>query len=278
MYQLLRYLDADTALLKRTDFDSFCQGIFVHLARRDPICGQTFPLFDRKSTAHQARFLGYTAISCSGSGPVADTRAALEMCSVPCTEDTSQPCCWVPSSVSQLFSCCRSLGCCVEQSSGSSAPCEDKRATCPKLKKQIDAAGKSCYTDDLGALTNISAYAGMHLADQCCPGLKLVGLKNKQKRLIHNTRGALCESFSGVGRRSLSPCFRTQMLSLVLRCALPRMYEAWVGDSIAVFHPSRNRLQVRGQARRFQTARPSGECTGRGPPSEWPRGFAAANE
>ena len=184
---MFRYLDADTALLKRTDFDSFCQGVFVHLARRDPICGQTFPLFDRKSTARESNFLGYTAISCSGSGPVADTRAALEMCSVPCTEDTSQPCCWVPSSVSQLFSCCRSLGCCVEQSSGSSAPCEDKRATCPKLKKQIDAAGKSCYTDDLGALTNISAYAGMHLADQCCPGLKLVGQNIYVRiRLIHS--------------------------------------------------------------------------------------------
>ena len=56
--QMINYLDASTVLLKQADFDSFCQATFVNLERREPICGIAFPLFDKLSAAHEAKFLG----------------------------------------------------------------------------------------------------------------------------------------------------------------------------------------------------------------------------
>ena len=80
----------------------------------------------------------------------------------------------MPSVVSQIFGCCRPLHCCADdekqqgEKNSTHAPCVDRHATCPKLKKQLDAIGGSCLTDDMGVVTGNPAYSGLHLADQCC--------------------------------------------------------------------------------------------------------------
>ena len=84
--------------------------------------------------------------------------------------DIKQQCCWVPAVATHLFECCRStrLTCCNGESKAKPAVCVDTHPTCPLLKKQIDAAGKSCYKDDMGVLTHDASLLGMHLADKCC--------------------------------------------------------------------------------------------------------------
>ena len=96
------------------------------------------------------------------------------MCTSPCMEDPSKLCCWVPSVVSQIFGCCHQLKCCADDdvtqrvNASVHTPCVDSHATCPQLKKQLDAIGGSCLTDDMGKVTGIPTLSGLHLADQCC--------------------------------------------------------------------------------------------------------------
>ena len=74
---MTQFLDASTAILKRADSETLCQEIFVHLSRHAPICGAAFPLFDKASDAHQAKFLGYAKVGCGGTGLAQDALAAL---------------------------------------------------------------------------------------------------------------------------------------------------------------------------------------------------------
>ena len=78
--QMIKYMDAGTKVLKQTDFSGLCQSLFVHLHRHTPVCQRQFPLFDKHSSADEAKFIGYATVSCGNSGPAADLQAVLNMC------------------------------------------------------------------------------------------------------------------------------------------------------------------------------------------------------
>ena len=78
--------------------------------------------------------------------------------------------------MAHLFSCCTKYGCCgtthgkptTAPTTASPGVCYDQYTTCSNLKAQLDANHGSCFTTDMGDMTGVAAYNGVHLADRCC--------------------------------------------------------------------------------------------------------------
>ena len=162
-----------TDTIFNTDYDDFCGTLIQAYSGDNTLCSRTFPLFGRSDGLQpgHVNYLGNATINCHGFN---DLFVLGKVCLVPCINDKLQGCCWVPFTLAHLFSCCNQYGCCPKTPAptpspgASSVACTDLFPTCPTLKTQLDAVHGSCFTADMGELTNVTAYRGMHLADKCC--------------------------------------------------------------------------------------------------------------
>ena len=146
-------------------------------------------------------FLGDATVQCHGEN---ELYVLGKLCMEPCLHDPSaSKCCWVPSEIAQLFACCTQLGCCADTPPPTPPPaCVDLHATCPKLKRQLDAINGSCLTTDFGGATGIAAYNGMHLADQCCASCKPSQSSHCDQCIADGHTHELCVAIGVCGRCS----------------------------------------------------------------------------
>ena len=164
------------AVLFAADLDDFCGTVLRAYEGRDSVCSRSFPLFakedsreGRTNNATHADFLGNAKVQCHGQE---DLYVVNKLCVQPCFADTAKSpskCCWVPSLLAHMFDCCSALGCCVgSRPSIAAPPCVDQYPTCPKLKAQLDQRNGSCATTDVGWVTGLPQFNGLHLQDKCC--------------------------------------------------------------------------------------------------------------
>ena len=252
----------DTGLLPRGDYNALCETLMVHLSRFEPICGASFPLFDRAAAGMAATgFLGYVTPTCMGAyTPARATQAVLDMCVSPCMESKTTKCCRVPSLVAPWFACCSAFACCPSDSTPppTHGHCVDNYPTCPRLKKLFDEHGFDCYTSDVGNVTGNASLIGLHLVDSCC--------KTCTPPLACDAQCKGCMLFGSTSQctnelsRDCTPCDATR-----------RRAQAGAGNAVA--------QQVNGHARSKFILRKLIACLVRGPwvrqphsrsPSPWP--------
>ena len=110
------------------DFDELCSQLFVTYQSAvdgapsgngvGSLCAKRFPVYG--IAQHGDLPLTFATIRCTqatskGTQNFTDLAALITVCTLPCEQDRSQKCCSVPRSIATMFSCCRSLGCCVDQ-------------------------------------------------------------------------------------------------------------------------------------------------------------------
>ena len=167
MVQFLHGVSND--VLFSGDFSDLRGLFFTHYHGIGTLCGASFPLFAKNgNTATHVNLLGNVVVQCHN---FVDVSVINKICVEPCMHE-HKGCCWVSPDISYnvMFSSCASLGCCGPTQAPSPAPtaptsCTDLHPTCPKLKKQLDATGKTCF-DDMGQITGDITMRGMHLVDE----------------------------------------------------------------------------------------------------------------